>query len=92
MSEEKPIRYQKPRRLRAISLSLSIMRCIRTIDDAETFWAEQANEFLTVFETWDQVSSSDFTTATATWFRGAKLNATITVLTDTWKNVATKPQ
>ena len=46
----------------------------KSIDDAETFWAEQANEFLTVFETWDQVSSSDFTTATATWFRGAKLN------------------
>ena len=47
----------------------------KSINDAETFWAEQANEFLTVFETWDQVSSSDFTTATATWFRGAKLNA-----------------
>ena len=47
----------------------------KSIDDAETFWAEQAREFLTVFETWDQVSSSDFTTATATWFRGAKLNA-----------------
>ena len=47
----------------------------KSIDDAETFWAEQANEFLTVFETWDQISSSDFTTATATWFRGAKLNA-----------------
>ncbi|MFZ8977272.1 MAG: acetate--CoA ligase, partial [Pseudohongiellaceae bacterium] len=47
----------------------------KSIDDAETFWAGQASEFLTVFETWDQVSSSDFTTATATWFRGAKLNA-----------------
>jgi acetyl-CoA synthetase len=47
----------------------------KSIDDAETFWAEQASEFLTVFETWGQVSSSDFTTATATWFRGAKLNA-----------------
>ena len=47
----------------------------KSIDDAETFWAEQASEFLTVFETWDQVSSSDFTTAIATWFRGAKLNA-----------------
>ena len=47
----------------------------KSIDDAETFWVEQASEFLTVFETWDQVSSSDFTTATATWFRGAKLNA-----------------
>lgn len=47
----------------------------KSIDDAETFWAEQANEFLTVFETWDQISSSDFTTATAAWFRGAKLNA-----------------
>lgn len=47
----------------------------KSIDDAETFWAEQASEFLTVFESWNQVSSSDFTTATATWFRGTKLNA-----------------
>ena len=47
----------------------------KSIDDAETFWTEQASKFLTVFETWEQVSSSDFTTATATWFRGAKLNA-----------------
>ncbi len=46
-----------------------------SIDDAETFWAEQASEFLTLFKSWDQVNSSDFTTATATWFRGAKLNA-----------------
>ncbi len=47
----------------------------KSIDDAENFWTEQASKFLTVFETWDQVSSSDFTTATATWFHGAKLNA-----------------
>ena len=47
----------------------------KSIDDAEAFWAEQASKFLTVFETWEQVSSSDFTTATATWFHGAKLNA-----------------
>ena len=46
-----------------------------SIDDAETFWAEQASEFLSLFKSWDQVNSSDFTTATATWFRGAKLNA-----------------
>ena len=47
----------------------------KSIDDSETFWTEQASKFLTVFETWNQVSSSDFTTATATWFHGAKLNA-----------------
>ncbi|MEC8803506.1 MAG: acetate--CoA ligase [Pseudomonadota bacterium] len=47
----------------------------KSIEDAETFWTEQASKFLTVFENWDQVSSSDFTTATATWFHGAKLNA-----------------
>ena len=46
-----------------------------SIEDAETFWADQASEFLTLFKSWDQVNSSDFTTATATWFRGAKLNA-----------------
>ena len=63
----------------------------KSIDDAEAFWAEQANEFLTVFETGSD-RSSDFTTATAAWFRGAKAMPAIIVLTDTWKNVATKPQ
>ncbi|HBW84695.1 MAG: acetate--CoA ligase [Gammaproteobacteria bacterium] len=47
----------------------------KSINDAEAFWAEQAAEFITMYEPWDQVCSSDFTTATASWFRGAKLNA-----------------
>ena len=46
-----------------------------SIDDAETFWAQQASEYITLFKSWAQVNFSDFTTATATWFRGAKLNA-----------------
>ena len=47
----------------------------KSIEDAETFWAEQATEFLTMNEPWDKVSTSDFATATANWFHGAKLNA-----------------
>ena len=47
----------------------------KSIEDAETFWAEQATEFLTMNEPWDKVSTSDFANATANWFHGAKLNA-----------------
>jgi len=46
----------------------------RSMDDADNFWAEQANEFITWFSEWDSVQESDFNTATISWFAGAKLN------------------
>ena len=46
----------------------------RSINDADNFWAEKAEEFLTWDKKWSQVSKSDFTTGEAAWFIGGQLN------------------
>ncbi|MDH3451319.1 MAG: AMP-binding protein, partial [Gammaproteobacteria bacterium] len=46
----------------------------RSINDSDSFWAEQANEFVTWFKKWDKVQDWDFTKAEIKWFSGAKLN------------------
>ena len=46
----------------------------RSIENPEKFWSEQAEEFIHWHEPWKQVLSSDFHTATTSWFSGAKLN------------------
>lgn len=46
----------------------------RSIENPEQFWSEQAEEFIHWHEPWQQVFSSDFQTATTSWFSGAKLN------------------
>ena len=45
-----------------------------SIENPEEFWAEQAREFLSFHEPWTEVCSSDFVSAKAAWFSGAKLN------------------
>lgn len=45
-----------------------------SIENPEEFWAEQAGELLHWHEPWQQVHSSDFRSAQASWFQGAKLN------------------
>jgi acetyl-CoA synthetase len=46
-----------------------------SIDDPEAFWAEQAEQFLQWDSPWDEVCRYDFDTGDASWFSGAKLNA-----------------
>ncbi len=46
----------------------------RSIADPETFWAEQANEFLDWFKPWDRVVRQDFTKAEIAWFEGGEIN------------------
>ena len=46
----------------------------KSISAPETFWAEQANEFIDWYSTWDSVSSVDFVGANIKWFEGATLN------------------
>ncbi|MCK5881426.1 MAG: AMP-binding protein, partial [Sinobacterium sp.] len=46
----------------------------RSINDADNFWAEQAETFLTWDKKWSKVSQSDFSTGEAAWFIGGKLN------------------
>lgn len=47
----------------------------QSINDPETFWGEQANNFLGFFQTWSKVYSGDFSKADVQWFKDAKLNA-----------------
>jgi len=46
-----------------------------SVENPETFWAEQADEFLTWFSRWDSVLDWDYYEARIRWFEGAKLNA-----------------
>ena len=46
-----------------------------SINDPETFWSEQANEFLDWHTGWQQLTESNFMKGEARWFVGGKLNA-----------------
>ena len=52
----------------------------RSVDDPEGFWADQANQFLTWFKTWDKVLDWDFTKGHIRWFEGGKLNVSYNCL------------
>ncbi len=45
-----------------------------SIDNPETFWAQQASEFLDWQRHWDAVCSFDFTKGETAWFSGGQLN------------------
>ena len=46
----------------------------QSIDDPESFWAAQANEFVSWSKPWDRVMSVDYHKADIRWFEGAELN------------------
>jgi acetyl-CoA synthetase len=46
----------------------------QSIDQPDTFWAEQARLFLDWIKPWDQVQDCDIDTGRAAWFVGAQLN------------------
>ncbi|MDR8014713.1 acetate--CoA ligase [Ectopseudomonas guguanensis] len=46
----------------------------QSVEQPETFWAEQAKAFLDWFKPWDQVHSSDLAQGRAEWFKGGQLN------------------
>ncbi|TRO34719.1 acetate--CoA ligase [Pseudomonas sp. ALS1131] len=46
----------------------------QSVEQPDTFWAEQAKAFLDWFKPWDQVHASDLKQGRAEWFRGGKLN------------------
>ncbi len=49
----------------------------RSINDADAFWAEQANAFLDWDKSWDKVCEYDLRKAEAAWFAGGKLNVSV---------------
>ncbi len=46
-----------------------------SISQPDTFWAEQAEKFISWHTRWQTVRQGDFTTNDMTWFAGGKLNA-----------------
>jgi acetyl-CoA synthetase len=46
-----------------------------SLDDPDTFWAWQADTFLSWYSRWTTVHSADFERGRFSWFVGAKLNA-----------------
>ena len=46
----------------------------RSIEDADNFWAEVADEYVSWYKKWDSVLKYDFETAKIEWFGGAELN------------------
>ena len=47
---------------------------LRSIEEPDVFWAEQAEQFISWFAKWDRVQNCDFETAKIAWFEGAELN------------------
>ena len=49
----------------------------QSVEQPDTFWAEQAETFLDWDKRWDKVSDYDLHKGEATWFEGAKLNVSV---------------
>ncbi|HIF51021.1 MAG TPA: acetate--CoA ligase [Thiotrichaceae bacterium] len=52
----------------------------RSINDANAFWGEQADEFLSWFSKWDKVQEWDYNDVNINWFKGGKLNVSYNCL------------
>ncbi len=52
----------------------------QSLEDADTFWAEQADQFLSWTRMWDKVQEWDFKKAEIKWFIGGKLNVSYNCL------------
>ena len=52
----------------------------QSVDDPDSFWAEQAESFLSWFQKWDSVQNCDYNTASIKWFEGGKLNVSYNCL------------
>ncbi|MFT7686468.1 MAG: acetyl-CoA synthetase [Candidatus Azotimanducaceae bacterium] len=48
-----------------------------SLDQPDSFWSEQANEFITWHKPWNKVSESNLEKGDAAWFIGAELNASV---------------
>ena len=46
----------------------------QSVEQPDTFWAEQAKAFLDWFKPWDKVHDSDLKQGRAEWFKGGQLN------------------
>ncbi len=51
-----------------------------SLEQPEEFWAEQANKYVTWFEPWDKVHTSNFDEGDIRWFENGKLNVSYNCL------------
>ncbi len=49
----------------------------RSIEDPESFWADQATQFLHWQQPWEELCAADMPNGRISWFRGGKLNASV---------------
>ncbi len=52
----------------------------QSITNPDSFWSEQAKEFLTWFKPWDKVQTGNFNEGNIRWFEGGKLNVSYNCL------------
>jgi len=52
----------------------------RSLEEPDSFWAEQAETFLTWFRKWDRVSNNDLSRGQIRWFEGGRLNVSYNCL------------
>ena len=52
----------------------------QSISEPDTFWAEQAKDFLTWYKPWDKVQSGNFKEGNIRWFEGGKINVSYNCL------------
>ena len=52
----------------------------QSIDDPDTFWAEQADRFITWYKKWDRVQDWNYQDVSIKWFINAKLNVSYNCL------------
>ena len=67
-----PVEFQKTAWISSMDQYQAMYK--RSLDDADAFWAEEAEKRLHWFKKWDFVQNHDFANAKVGWFEGGKLN------------------
>lgn len=62
-----------------------------SIKTPDSFWAEQAEEFISWHKKWDKISNWDYQTAEIKWFEGAELNVCYNCVDRHLSEKATQP-
>lgn len=74
--------YPVPASMKGAHVNLEQYESLYTqsLEQPEEFWAEQAKNYVTWFESWDSVNTTDFTTGEIRWFENGKLNVSYNCL------------
>jgi len=70
--------FQKTAHIKGMEAYQRLYR--ESLDNPDTFWARQADHYLTWYKKWDTVLDYDFSEARIQWFGGGRLNASFNCL------------